>query len=114
MVATLPTFFLSPVFVICTQVCVHVCMDMDTHEYVHTCGGPWLMTAIILDRSSTLFIVAGSLHQTQGSPVWLVSLASSLWGSPVSVHLTFHMGPGDSNCGRHAPVQVSHLSPSCS
>lgn len=64
MVATLPTFFHSPVFVICERVCVHVCMDMDTHGYVHTCGGPWLMTAIILDRSSTLFIVAGSLHQS--------------------------------------------------
>lgn len=40
-----------------------------------------MLGLIILYHSSTLFNMAGCLHQTQSTPRWLLSLASLLWGS---------------------------------
>ena len=52
-------------------VCIHVSMRI----------GVYMLGLIILYHSSTLFNMAGCLHQTQSTPRWLLSLASLLWGS---------------------------------
>ena len=40
------------------------------------------MLGITLYCSSTIFLEADSLNQTQSSPIWFISLASLLWGIP--------------------------------
>lgn len=47
---------------------------------VHWCGCQKILSTIIRDLPSTSFIEAGSLSQSQSSSVWLVLLASLLWG----------------------------------
>lgn len=52
--------------------------------YVHACGGLGLMWGVFLYYSSTLFIQAGSLSQTQGSLPWKV-LLPACFGAPLSL-----------------------------
>ena len=60
-----------------------VCMDGQMFNYV-LMKRPVVMSGITLDSSSTLSSEAGSLNQTQSSPVWPVLPASLLWGIPLS------------------------------
>lgn len=52
-------------------------------EPMYVCGDLRLMLAIRLHHPSTLCTEAGSLNQIQRLWVCLISLLSSLWGSPV-------------------------------
>lgn len=114
--------------------CMHVCAFVNEHAYV--CTGIWspkLMSRIILNCSSTLFIEAGSLSQTQSSPIWLVLLTNHValgGGGPLSLtgwnyrwvntpiqHFIFH-GSWASKLrsspvhGRYSNHQVISLAPS--
>lgn len=58
----------------------HMHVQVEMNMCVHMCGGPRLMSGIIIDGSSTLFIKAASLTQIQSTAIQLVLLASLLWG----------------------------------
>lgn len=64
--------------------CIHVYASVVVCTCVCTwmCGTCRVMSGIILNCSSILFIVAESLNQTQSSPIWLVLLATLFWGIP--------------------------------
>lgn len=73
----------------CMYVCICICMCVYSYLLAHTCvwacvcGSLRLMSRIILNHLSTLFIESGSPSQTQGSLMWLVLSASLFWGSHV-------------------------------
>lgn len=67
------------IFCMCEHMYVWVCVYMVTYAY----SGLRLIPGIIL-CSSTVIFGAESLIQSQSLSIWLVSLASLLWGSPVS------------------------------
>lgn len=57
------------------------------HMYAHECGGPRLISRIILNLFFTFFIDARTLNQTQSWSIQVVLLASLLWGFPVPIFL---------------------------
>lgn len=75
------------VFVWCASVywmfkCVWAHVWVSVHMYLCAYGGPRLMLRIIFDLSPTVFIEAKSLNQTKSWAVYLVSMASLVWGIP--------------------------------
>ena len=92
---------------------VHMCVStyVSTHcldACVCVCTCLWRTEADVrnfLHSSSTLFSEAGSLKQTQSSPIWLRSLSGLFWRS----HFIFlrlelqagHVGSGDPNSIPH-------------
>lgn len=71
---------------VCGAVCMFVCMyvlPVCGHICARVCVGLRLMSGINIIHSSTLFIEAGSLSQTQSLLIWLVVLLCLLWGFPV-------------------------------
>lgn len=83
--------------------CVHACMCTYVHAYLHvwssTCRGQRLNVGVFLNYSSPHVLRPGSLTWTQSLPIWVVSLVSLLWGSPVSssralgLHVGHHTWP---------------------
>lgn len=65
-------------------VCIYVFMCMCVCVRACMCRDPSLMLGITLHHSSTFFIEASSPTQLQSLPVWLVLLASLLYGCPVA------------------------------
>ena len=63
--------------------CVMGCPSVRARACVCVCVGSKLVSIVITNNSSTLFFEAESLSQTPSSLIWLVSLPSLLWGSPV-------------------------------
>jgi hypothetical protein len=59
------SFYFSLCVCVCT--CLHVCVHMCLHVCAYVCECLRLMSGIIFDCSSTLFIAAGSLSQIQSS-----------------------------------------------
>lgn len=78
-------FFSFHVCGICACICIYVYSYMLAHTCVWTCGcgSLRLMSRIILNHLTTLFIESGSPNQTQGSPMWLVLSVSLFWESHV-------------------------------
>lgn len=66
----------------CMSVCMHV-LPVYGHICARVCVGLRLMSGINIIHSSTLFIEAGSLSQTQSSLIWSVSLVCLFWGCSV-------------------------------
>lgn len=58
------------VYIVCTHVWVSVC----------TCQGLRLISGIIFLSSSILFAEEEDLYKAQSPPIWLILLASVLWG----------------------------------
>lgn len=61
-------------------VCVCVCVCVLEHVWIHECVGVYIL-GIIFICSDTLLIKAGDLEQAQSRQVWLLWLASLLWGA---------------------------------
>lgn len=81
-------------------VCMHV-LPVYEHICACVCVGLRLMTGINIIHSSTLFIEAGSLSQTQSLLIWLVSLVC-LPGDAL-----YHLSRLELHMGHSAGVYVS-------
>lgn len=67
------------------------CLCEWLYILVGACGGLRLSSEIFLDFSSTYFIEPRSVNQTQGSVIWVVSLAILYWGFNISTFLVGNM-----------------------
>lgn len=94
----------------CVSMCVHVCVHECVHMYTcdlcasvcvcqcvcaYECAGRTLMSRIIFDCPSILFIEAEFPNQTQSVSTWLVSLTSLLLAQSAFTRVSCnpHLGP---------------------
>lgn len=93
-----------------TYVYVHVCVHVHTRVFVHECVGACRGSC---QEPPFYLIHRGRVSQSGPDALWLIMLASSLWGSlslppEAGIAGVCHEGSTDMNSGSHAlPTEPS-------